>query len=117
MRAHGVELICLAGYLRLLTPAFVARWAAGCSTSIPACCPNFRASTPIARALAAGVARHGATVHVVTEQMDAGPIVAQAEVAVLPDDTEATLAARVLAAEHRLYPEALRRYIEAASHA
>ena len=111
LAAHGVELICLAGYMRLLTPGFVARWAGRMLNIHPSLLPAFPGLDTHARALAAGVTQHGATVHVVTEVMDAGPIVAQAAVPVLPGDTVDTLAARVLATEHRLYPEALRRYI------
>jgi len=110
MDSEGVELVCLAGYLRLLTPFFVARWA-GCMLNIhPSLLPAFPGLDSHARALAAGVKLHGCTVHLVTDVMDAGPILAQSAVPVLPGDTEATLAARVLAQEHLLYPAALRRF-------
>jgi len=112
LRDHRVELVCLAGYMRLLTPYLVGRWAGRMLNIHPSLLPAFPGLDTHARALAAGVARHGATVHVVTERMDEGPIVAQAEVPVLPGDSETTLAERVLAAEHLLYPSALRRYIE-----
>jgi phosphoribosylglycinamide formyltransferase-1 len=81
----------------------------------PSLLPAFPGLHTHARALAAGVPVHGATVHVVTRQMDQGPVVAQAEVPVVPGDTEETLAARVLAAEHGLYPAALRRYVAGGS--
>lgn len=105
---HGIALVCLAGYMRLLTPFLVGAWAGRMLNVHPSLLPAFPGLDTHARALAAGVKLHGCTVHLVTEQTDAGPILAQAAVPVLPGDTEATLAARVLAQEHRIYPEALR---------
>ncbi len=105
---HGVGLVCLAGYMRLLTPFLVGAWAGRMLNVHPSLLPAFPGLDTHARALASGVKLHGCTVHLVTEAMDAGPILAQAAVPVLPDDTEASLAARVLAQEHRIYPEALR---------
>ena len=108
LEAHGVRLVCLAGYMRLLTPYFVGLWAGRMLNIHPSLLPAFPGLDTHARALAAGVKLHGCTVHWVTEEMDEGPILAQAAVPVLPEDDEATLAARVLAQEHRLYPAALR---------
>ena len=108
----GVEIVCLAGYMRLLTPYFVGRYAGRMLNIHPSLLPAFPGLDTHARALAAGVKLHGCTVHLVTETMDEGPILAQAAVPVLPGDDEATLAARVLAEEHRLYPEALRGFVD-----
>ena len=109
LRAHRVDLVCLAGYMRLLTPHLVGAWAGRMLNIHPSLLPSFPGLDTHARALAAGVALHGCTVHLVTDAMDAGPILAQCAVPVLPDDTEATLAARVLAQEHRIYPAVLHR--------
>ena len=103
----GIELICLAGYLRLLTPLLVGRWAGAMLNVHPSLLPAFPGLDTHARALAAGAKLHGCTVHLVTDTMDDGPILAQAAVPVLAGDIEATLAARVLAQEHRIYPAAL----------
>lgn len=108
LQARGIGLVCLAGYMRLLTPFLVGAWAGRMLNVHPSLLPAFPGLDTHARALASGVKLHGCTVHLVTEAMDAGPILAQAAVPVLPDDTEASLAARVLAQEHRIYPEALR---------
>jgi phosphoribosylglycinamide formyltransferase-1 len=108
LTGHGVELICLAGFMRLLTPWFVGKWAGRILNVHPALLPAFKGTDTHARALAAGVKIHGATVHVVVPEMDSGPIIAQAAVAVHEDDTPDTLAARVLAAEHQIYPLALK---------
>ncbi len=107
LRDAGIEIVCLAGYLRLLTPFLVGQWAGRMLNIHPSLLPAFPGLDTHARALAAGVKLHGCTVHLVTEEMDAGPILAQAAVPVLPGDTAATLAARVLTQEHRLYPLAL----------
>lgn len=112
LEAAGVELVCLAGYMRLFTPFFVQRWAGRVLNIHPSLLPAFPGVDTHARALAAGVKLHGCTVHLVTEGMDEGPILAQAAVPVLSGDSEETLAARVLAQEHLLYPVALRRFIE-----
>jgi phosphoribosylglycinamide formyltransferase 1 len=108
LQAHRVELVCLAGFMRLLTPSFVGRWSGRMLNIHPALLPQFKGLHTHRRAIEAGVKRHGATVHFVTPEMDSGPIVAQDSVAVLDGDTEATLAGRVLKVEHRLYPQALR---------
>jgi phosphoribosylglycinamide formyltransferase 1 len=110
--AHHIDLICLAGFMRLLTPWFVGRWPGRMLNIHPALLPAFKGLNTHERALAAGVKTHGATVHFVTSEMDSGPIVAQGEVPVLPGDTAATLAARVLEVEHRIYPMALRMVAE-----
>jgi phosphoribosylglycinamide formyltransferase-1 len=109
LRAHDVEIVCLAGYMRLLTPYLVSRWAGRMLNIHPSLLPEFKGLHTHARAIAAGKSEHGCTVHLVTEDLDSGPAIMQARVPVLPDDTEVTLSARVLAAEHRLYPEALRK--------
>jgi formyltetrahydrofolate-dependent phosphoribosylglycinamide formyltransferase len=103
----GIELVCLAGYMRLLTPFLVARYAGRMLNVHPSLLPAFPGLHTHARALAAGVRLHGCTVHLVTDAMDQGPILAQAAVPVLPDDTPDSLADRVLAQEHRVYPAAL----------
>jgi phosphoribosylglycinamide formyltransferase-1 len=108
LQAHRIELVCLAGFMRLLTPWFVRQWDGRLINIHPALLPAFKGLDTHARALAAGVKEHGATVHFVVPEMDSGPIIIQAAVPVLSGDTEATLAARVLEAEHRIYPEALR---------
>ncbi len=108
LRARGVDLVCLAGFMRLLTPGFIAAWPDRLLNVHPSLLPAFRGLDTHARALTAGVKVHGCTVHLVRPELDEGPIVAQAAVAVEDDDTAETLAARVLAAEHRLYPLAVR---------
>ena len=112
LRAHGAEMICLAGYMRLLTPRLVGAWEGRMLNIHPSLLPAFPGLDTHRRALAAGVKLHGCTVHLVTEEVDSGPILAQAAVPVLPSDTEEALAARVLVQEHRLYPLALRLHIE-----
>ena len=108
LRAAGVEIVCLAGYMRRLTPFLVDRWARRMLNIHPSLLPAFPGLHTHERALEAGVKLHGCTVHLVTADVDGGPILAQAAVPVLPGDDEATLADRVLAAEHRIFPEALR---------
>jgi formyltetrahydrofolate-dependent phosphoribosylglycinamide formyltransferase len=103
----GATIIALAGFMRVLTEGFVTRWEGRMVNIHPSLLPAFPGLETHARALAAGVRLHGCTVHLVSAGVDEGPILAQAAVPVLPDDTEATLAARVLAEEHRLYPAAL----------
>ncbi len=104
---HGIALIALAGFMLVLTEAFVTSWRDRLINIHPSLLPSFRGLDTHARALAAGVRLHGCTVHLVSPGVDEGPILAQAAVPVLPGDTEAALAARVLAQEHRLYPAAL----------
>ena len=108
IRAGGAEFVALAGFMRLLTPQFVTAWKDKLINIHPALLPAFPGLDTHKRALAAGVRFHGATVHFVRHETDTGPIIAQAVVPVLPGDDEAALAARVLPAEHRLYPVALR---------
>lgn len=107
LSSRGVELVALAGFMRVLTPGFVARWQDRLVNIHPSLLPAFPGLDTHARALAAGVKLHGCTVHLVRAGVDDGPILAQAAVAVRTDDTEATLAARVLEQEHRIYPAAL----------
>ena len=107
LRGAEVEWVALAGYMRLLSGEFIAGWAGRIVNIHPSLLPAYRGLDTHARALAAGEAQHGCTVHFVTPELDAGPVVAQAEVPVLAGDTRQTLEARVLEAEHRLYPRAL----------
>lgn len=108
LREADVGLVCLAGFMRLLTAGFVGKWHDRMLNIHPSLLPAFPGLDTHARALAEGVKIAGCTVHFVRPKMDAGPIVGQAAVPVLPDDDEAALAARILAAEHALYPAALR---------
>lgn len=103
----GCELVCLAGFMRVLSAGFVGRWPNRILNIHPSLLPAFTGLHVQRRALEAGVTLAGCTVHIVTPELDAGPIVAQAAVPVLPDDTEDSLSARILAQEHRLYPAAL----------
>ena len=112
LRDAGVEIVCLAGYLRLLTPLLVDAWQGRMLNIHPSLLPAFPGLDTHARALAAGVKLHGCTVHLVTQAVDEGPILAQAAVPVLPGDTAAMLAERVLVQEHRLYPLALQNMAE-----
>lgn len=107
----GVEVVCLAGYMRLLTPFLVGRYAGRMLNIHPSLLPAFPGLDTHARALATGVKFHGCTVHLVTEAMDEGPILAQAAVPVRPGEGADTLAARVLAEEHILYAAALARFL------
>jgi phosphoribosylglycinamide formyltransferase 1 len=112
LEAHSTELVCLAGFMRILSPGFCEAWAGRMLNIHPSLLPAFKGLDTHARALAAGVTEHGCTVHFVTPGLDEGPTILQARVQVLSGDTEETLAARVLAEEHRIYPEALKRVIE-----
>ena len=112
LRARSVEIVCLAGYMRLLTPWFVGQWQGRLLNIHPSLLPALPGLDTHARALAEGRTVHGCTVHLVTDVMDEGPLIEQQAVPVLPGDDEPTLAARVLAQEHLLYPRALRRFIE-----
>lgn len=104
---HGVQLVALAGYMRLLTPWLVGRWAGRMLNIHPSLLPKYPGLDTHARALAAGDAQAGCTIHLVTEGVDEGPILAQATVPIEPDDTPESLARRVKTAEHALYPQAL----------
>ncbi|WP_431859669.1 phosphoribosylglycinamide formyltransferase [Azospirillum sp.] len=108
LRAAGVELVCLAGFMRLLSPWFVDAWRDRMINIHPSLLPAFKGLDTHQRALDAGVRVHGCTVHYVRSEMDVGPIVVQAAVPVLPDDDAHALAGRVLAQEHRAYPLAVR---------
>jgi len=108
---HAPDLICLAGFMRVLSGGFVARWPDRILNVHPSLLPKFRGLDTHARALAAGETEHGCTVHAVTAALDDGPILGQGRVPVRPGDDAATLAARVQAMEHRLYPEVLRRVL------
>ena len=108
--AADPDIICLAGFMRVLTPGFVQRFAGRMLNIHPSLLPKYPGLHTQTRALAAGDSEAGCTVHEVTADLDAGPILGQARVPVLPGDDEASLAARVLAQEHRLYPAVLRRF-------
>ena len=113
LEAAEVELVALAGYMRVLTGGFTRAWAGRMVNIHPSLLPHFPGLHTHACALEAGHARHGCTVHWVVEGVDEGPVIAQAEVPILPGDTPDILAARVLEAEHRLYPQALTQAAEA----
>ena len=112
LEAAGARVVCLAGFMRVLSAGFLARWPDRVLNIHPSLLPLFPGLDSHARALAAGVKLHGCTVHLVREAVDAGPIIGQAAVPVLPGDTAESLAARVLPAEHRLYPHCLRLFAE-----
>jgi phosphoribosylglycinamide formyltransferase-1 len=108
LQQHRIDIVCLAGFMRLLTAGFVNQWPERLLNIHPALLPAFKGLDTHKRALEAHAKVHGATVHFVVPAMDSGPIIAQGAVAVRDDDSEATLAARVLAIEHRIYPLALK---------
>lgn len=110
--ALAPDLVVLAGFMRVLTDAFVSRYSGRLLNIHPSLLPSFPGLHTHRRALETGVRVHGTTVHFVTPTLDCGPIVVQAVVPVLPDDDEATLAARVLVQEHRIYPQAVRWFVE-----
>jgi phosphoribosylglycinamide formyltransferase 1 len=112
LREQNIAIVCLAGYMRILTPWLVNRWSGRMLNIHPSLLPAYKGLDTHARVLAAGEVRHGCSVHLVTEGMDEGPVVAQAEVPVQPGDTEESLAARVLTQEHRLYPAALAKLVQ-----
>jgi phosphoribosylglycinamide formyltransferase-1 len=109
---HAPDLVVLAGFMRILTPAFVEHYAGRMLNIHPSLLPSFPGLHTHRQALAAGVKVHGATVHFVTPALDHGPIVAQRAIAVRPDDTEASLAERVLEIEHQLYIDAIRNFLD-----
>lgn len=111
LREAGVEVIALAGYMRLLSDAFVARWRGRIVNIHPSLLPKYKGLDTHARALAAGDAEHGCSVHLVIEELDGGEVLGQARVPVLAGDTPDTLAARVLKEEHRLYPRVLAEFV------
>lgn len=108
LRAAGVEIVCLAGFMRILSPGFVRAWEGRLLNIHPSLLPAYKGTNVHARVIAAGEKQSGASVHFVLPELDAGPVIAQNHVPVLAQDTPETLAARVLEAEHRLYPTALR---------
>jgi phosphoribosylglycinamide formyltransferase 1 len=110
LREAGVEVIALAGYMRLLSDDFVARWRGRIVNIHPSLLPKYKGLDTHARAIAAGDTVAGCSVHIVTEELDGGALLGQAEVPVLPGDTPDALAARVLLAEHRLYPDVLKEF-------
>jgi phosphoribosylglycinamide formyltransferase-1 len=108
LRAAGVELVCLAGFMRILSDGFVRAWEGKLLNIHPSLLPAYKGTKVHERVIAAGEKQSGASVHFVMPELDAGPVIAQSAVPVLARDTPETLAARVLEAEHRLYPTALR---------
>jgi phosphoribosylglycinamide formyltransferase-1 len=112
LREAGVELVCLAGFMRILSDAFVRKWQGRLINIHPSLLPRFRGTHVHERVIAAGARTSGCTVHFVVPELDSGPIIAQSAVPVLEGDTPETLAARVLDEEHKLYPLALRRVVE-----
>lgn len=108
LAAAGAQLVCCAGFMRMMTPGLVNRWEGRMLNIHPSLLPAFRGLNPQEQAIAAGVKISGCTVHYVVPEMDAGPIIAQAAVPVVPGDTAASLAERILSAEHKLYPHALK---------
>ncbi len=112
LEKRHIEIVCLAGFMRILTAGFVGKWQGRMINIHPALLPQFKGVDTHRRALEAKVKQHGATVHFVVPEMDSGPIILQDAVEVRPDDTEAALAARVLAVEHRIYPQALKMLAE-----
>jgi phosphoribosylglycinamide formyltransferase-1 len=111
LREAQVEYLALAGYMRLLSPGFVQKWAGRMINIHPSLLPAYKGLDTHQRVLDAGESKHGCSVHVVTEALDDGEIIAQAEVPVLPGDDADSLAARVLAEEHKLYPQALAKLV------
>jgi len=107
LETYAIDLICLAGFMRLLTPWFINQWRGRLINIHPALLPSYRGLNTHERALTDGVKIHGCTVHFVVPEMDEGPVIAQAAITVLDTDTVETLGARVLSQEHRLYPMAL----------
>ena len=108
---HRIEIVCLAGFMRLLSAGFVGKWAGRMLNIHPSLLPKFKGAHAIRDALAAGEKLTGCTVHFVVPEMDSGEIILQAEVPILPGDTEETLSARIHAEEHRIYVEALKKAI------
>ena len=109
LEKHRIDLVCLAGFMRVLTPYFVGRWEGRLINIHPSLLPAFKGLDTHARALKAGATHHGATVHFVVPEMDSGPIILQDSLRILATDDADTLAARVLDLEHRIYPLALAR--------
>lgn len=114
--AASPDILCLAGFMRVLTPAFVQRWQGRMLNIHPSLLPRHKGLHTHARALEAGDAEHGCSVHLVTPELDDGPVLGQARIPVRTGDTPETLAARVLMEEHRLYPSVLRSFAESLNH-
>ena len=112
LNAAGADIVCLAGFMRILTPGFTTYWTGRLLNIHPSLLPKYKGLDTHARALAAGDTEAGCTVHQVTADLDDGPILGQGRVPVLHDDTPDSLAARVLVMEHRLYPAVLRRFVD-----
>lgn len=112
LREHQIDLVCLAGFMRILSPEFTTQFAGRILNIHPSLLPKYRGLHPQARALAAGESESGCTVHYVDAGVDTGAIVLQRAVPILANDTEATLSARILEVEHQLYPEAVRLVLE-----
>lgn len=110
LKAAAPDIVCLAGFMRILTPEFTGRWTGKMLNIHPSLLPKYRGLNTHARALEAGDAVAGCSVHEVTAELDGGPILGQARVPIVPGDTPDSLAARVLLWEHKLYPEVLRRF-------
>ena len=110
LEPYGADILCLAGFMRILTPLFIDAFKGRMLNIHPSLLPKYRGLHTHARALAAGESEAGCTVHEVTPELDDGPILGQARVPIRPDDTPDTLAARVLTQEHKLYPAVLRRF-------
>jgi phosphoribosylglycinamide formyltransferase-1 len=111
IEAHDAGTVALAGFMRILSPWFVAKWRGRIVNIHPSLLPKYRGLDTHARAIAAGDAVSGCSVHVVTEELDAGELLGQAEVPIEPGDTTGTLEQRVLAAEHALYPKVLSEFV------
>ncbi len=108
---HDIQLVCLAGFMRLLSERFVKRWEGRMLNIHPSLLPDFKGAHAVRDALTAGEKETGCSVHIVTPQMDSGEVLMQARVSILPDDTEESLRARIHEEEHRIYPEALKKFI------
>jgi len=109
---HNAEIICLAGFMRLLSAGFITKWRGRILNIHPSLLPNFKGAHAVRDALEAEEKETGCTVHLVTEELDSGPVILQAKVPVLPDDTEDSLHQRIHEQEHRIYPQALRILVE-----
>jgi phosphoribosylglycinamide formyltransferase 1 len=115
LERRGVEILCLAGFMRILSPWFCRQWEGRMLNIHPSLLPLHKGLDTHRRALEAGDVEHGCTVHLVTAELDDGPILAQARISIVPGDTEATLAQRVLIQEHRIYPKALAKIARASN--
>lgn len=112
LTAHHIDIVCLAGFMRLLSDWFVHQWQGRMLNIHPSLLPLFKGAHAVRDALAAGAQKSGCTVHIVTPELDSGPTLLQAEVPVLPNDTEASLHQRIHEAEHALYPAALKEFVK-----